>query len=191
MTSDREVASLLGMEEKAFNARKRREAFPETELYALSAKRPDLKLDVAYVLTGAGGRVDAHVRQLIAGMVRTQGLAGNAETAEAATAAIRQIAGEAPRRNEQADLLAQAVQVLDDDAADLLVKLALRLLRGGSGANAPPPQAKRDEIGVVIHGQVGQSIKGDVMGPQTFHVGNVVAPAPASPARKSRRGKNG
>lgn len=50
--TNKSVAELLGMREKAFIARKSRNSFPETELYALAAKRPDLDLDVVYVLTG-------------------------------------------------------------------------------------------------------------------------------------------
>ncbi|MDR1890131.1 MAG: helix-turn-helix domain containing protein [Zoogloeaceae bacterium] len=50
--TDKEAAEILGLSDKALNARKRRNAFPETKLYALAAKRPDLKLDVDYVLTG-------------------------------------------------------------------------------------------------------------------------------------------
>lgn len=60
---DKEVAEALGLGEKALNARKSRGSFPEKELYALAAKRPDLRLDVDYVLTGitsaAHGLLDA------------------------------------------------------------------------------------------------------------------------------------
>lgn len=71
-------------------------------------------------------------------------------------------------------------------ADEPLRKAALRVLVEGD--------VRQGDAAVVIHGQVGQSIKGNVMGPQTFHVGDVIAPAPAPPpvpARKSRRGKNG
>lgn len=49
---DKEVGALLGMTEKAFHARKTRDSFPEDKLFALAAKRPDLGIDVNYVLTG-------------------------------------------------------------------------------------------------------------------------------------------
>ncbi|MDR3087975.1 MAG: helix-turn-helix domain containing protein, partial [Azoarcus sp.] len=52
VTTDKEAAELLGLQEKAFNARKRRNSFPETELYALAAKRPELGINVDCVLTG-------------------------------------------------------------------------------------------------------------------------------------------
>jgi hypothetical protein len=51
-TEDRQIAEALGLSPGAWVKRKARDAFPRTELYALAAKRPDLRLDVEYVLTG-------------------------------------------------------------------------------------------------------------------------------------------
>ena len=65
---DQDVAAALGMTKAAFSARKTRNSFPETELYALAAKRPDLGLDVDYVLTGitreAQALMDAEQKEL-------------------------------------------------------------------------------------------------------------------------------
>ena len=52
VAADKDAAALLGLSSKALTARKRRNSIPDTELYALSAKRPDLNLDVQYILTG-------------------------------------------------------------------------------------------------------------------------------------------
>lgn len=52
MTTDKEVAEVLGMSARAWVGRKNRGSFPETELYALIAKRPDLQIDALYVLRG-------------------------------------------------------------------------------------------------------------------------------------------
>lgn len=52
LSKDKEVAEVLGLGEKAFNARKTRGAFPEKELRALAQQRPELGIDVDYVLTG-------------------------------------------------------------------------------------------------------------------------------------------
>lgn len=52
MTQDREVAAALGLSPTAWVGRKRRGTFPGTEVYALAAKRPELGLDVSYVLSG-------------------------------------------------------------------------------------------------------------------------------------------
>ena len=50
--TDKEVAEALGLSAVAWVGRKKRDNFPEVELYALVAKRPELKIDVEYVLTG-------------------------------------------------------------------------------------------------------------------------------------------
>jgi transcriptional regulator with XRE-family HTH domain len=49
---DKDVAALLGLSKAAFSDRKGRDSFPEDKLLALKAKRPDLAIDVDYVLTG-------------------------------------------------------------------------------------------------------------------------------------------
>lgn len=50
--SDKEIAEALGMDASAFNKRKRRGSFPEDKLLALVARRPELRIDTVYVLTG-------------------------------------------------------------------------------------------------------------------------------------------
>lgn len=69
LQANKQIAELLGMKERAFVARKARESFPEKELYALAAKRPELDIDVTYVLTGQRAgllrpSVDAAIRVL-------------------------------------------------------------------------------------------------------------------------------
>ena len=49
---DQQVADLLGLKKAAFSARKSRGSFPEKELRALAQQRPELGIDVDYVLTG-------------------------------------------------------------------------------------------------------------------------------------------
>lgn len=56
---DKEVAEALGLSEKAFNARKARNSFPEKELRALAQQRPELGIDVGYVLTGRDTKTEA------------------------------------------------------------------------------------------------------------------------------------
>jgi hypothetical protein len=50
--ADKDVALLLGLSDKAFSNRKARDSFPENALYALAAKRADLRIDVEYVMHG-------------------------------------------------------------------------------------------------------------------------------------------
>lgn len=63
VSKDQEVAALLGLSKTAFSERKKRGSFPDRELRALARARPDLNIDVHYVLTGitteAQGRLDA------------------------------------------------------------------------------------------------------------------------------------
>jgi len=51
-TQDKEVASTLGLSPQSWAGRKNRGNFPEKELYALAAKRPDLGIDVDWILGG-------------------------------------------------------------------------------------------------------------------------------------------
>ncbi|HFF3748024.1 TPA: helix-turn-helix domain-containing protein [Klebsiella pneumoniae] len=57
VTEDRDVAEALGMSANALTLRKRRGSFPEKEFLALVAKRPDLGLDIDYVLVGHHSQV--------------------------------------------------------------------------------------------------------------------------------------
>ncbi|MGP1628338.1 MAG: helix-turn-helix domain-containing protein [Giesbergeria sp.] len=52
VSKDQEVATALGLSKTAFSERKKRGAFPEKELRALAQQRPDLGIDVEYVLSG-------------------------------------------------------------------------------------------------------------------------------------------
>ncbi len=49
---DKDVADFLGLSEKAFSARKRRQSIPEDKLRAELLKRPELNVDLHYILTG-------------------------------------------------------------------------------------------------------------------------------------------
>lgn len=52
VTQDKEVAHFLGLSPRAWAGRKQSNAFPEIELRALAQQRPNLQIDVDYVLTG-------------------------------------------------------------------------------------------------------------------------------------------
>lgn len=53
-TQDKEIAAMLGLSPRAWAGRKQSGSFPEKELRALAQQRPELGIDVDYVLTGAG-----------------------------------------------------------------------------------------------------------------------------------------
>ncbi|MDR0673321.1 MAG: helix-turn-helix domain containing protein [Zoogloeaceae bacterium] len=65
VSKDGEVAAALGLSKTAFAERKRRGAFPEKELHALAARRPDLALDVGYVLNGVAGSAAGENKSLV------------------------------------------------------------------------------------------------------------------------------
>ena len=52
VSKDGEVAEILGLSKTAFSERKKRNSFPEKELKDIALKRPELGIDVLYVLTG-------------------------------------------------------------------------------------------------------------------------------------------
>lgn len=57
VTGDQDVAALLDMSKAAFSDRKKRDSFPEEKLRALAQRRPDLPIDVEYVLKGETARM--------------------------------------------------------------------------------------------------------------------------------------
>ncbi|WP_218239779.1 hypothetical protein [Comamonas fluminis] len=96
-TQDKEIASALGLSAQSWAGRKKRENFPEVELYALAAKRPDLKINVEYVLTGraaqpmtAQGRDDYLMGKIASLEVMVQTLMRNQPHAEQLQAAFVQ-----------------------------------------------------------------------------------------------------
>lgn len=62
LQEDQEVAAALGMSKAALSARKARGAFPEKDLRALVSRRPELRIDVLYVLTGERERADTETQ---------------------------------------------------------------------------------------------------------------------------------
>lgn len=62
--ADQDVAALLGLSKAAFSDRKKRGAFPEDKVWALAKQKPELLIDVDYVLNGK--RTLAHVKAKLA-----------------------------------------------------------------------------------------------------------------------------
>lgn len=61
--ADKDIAELLGMSPTAFNARKKRDSFPEDKLLALIGRRPDLSIDPDFVLDGQILEMKHHGRE--------------------------------------------------------------------------------------------------------------------------------
>ena len=66
VSTDKEAAALLGMGEKALNARKARNSFPDDKVWALAQRRPDLGIDPAYVISGRPSQLQQAANQVIA-----------------------------------------------------------------------------------------------------------------------------
>ena len=80
VTEDQQLAAALGLAANAWAMRKKRGSFPEKELRALAQQRPDLKIDVDYVLAGVEARPDLlgvkQAAMAAAERVGSRGLAG-------------------------------------------------------------------------------------------------------------------
>lgn len=59
VTEDKQAAVMLGLTSKAWGARKRRESFPITEVFALAQQQPELGLDPDWIVTGSSPRMEA------------------------------------------------------------------------------------------------------------------------------------
>ena len=86
ITEDQDVANVLGMSKAAFSARKSRGAFPDDKLKALASDRPELRLDVKYVLSGVSDELERRLSAVstasrIAGKV--EGKRGRSEVQQA------------------------------------------------------------------------------------------------------------
>lgn len=131
LPADKDVAAALGLSPTAFNDRKKREAFPEDKLLALSVRRPELKLDVTYILTGE--RLPARTR---ATLVRTAEAVSNMEpggdgplSQQMRAAYKRGGTRQKERRPKYEDLITVLDRCSDDDIA-MLMNFAWRLAVG-------------------------------------------------------------
>jgi hypothetical protein len=128
LQADKEVASVLGLSPTAFNDRKKRDAFPEDKLLALSVKRPELKLDVTYILTGE--RVSDRDRDALertADVVAKMEPAGDGPISKKMLQAYKRTGPQQKvRRNKYDDLETMLDRCTDDDLA-MVMSLAMRL----------------------------------------------------------------
>ena len=128
LSKDKEIAEALGLSDKALNARKTRDSFPETEVLALSARRPELRLDVTYILTGE--RVSETQRQQLAVLAAAIEKTGNSELAQQLANAHRTIGATQAQRKPIYKYHLKVLDICDDDDLDLVMRLAVRLASG-------------------------------------------------------------
>lgn len=138
---DQEVATVLGMTKAALSARKSRNSFPEKELRALVQQRPDLDIDVEYVLTGA--TLSAHQRQTQqAARQATLDAAGIDEATRARMLAqLDQIDLEMATTNARRDAdyrqITEMLRLCSDETVALASKLVAKLFRADVAERKP------------------------------------------------------
>lgn len=134
VASDKAAADALGLSDKALNARKRRGVFPADKLYALAAKRPELDLDVMYVLTGesslpGGARED--LRMLSEAGLREPD--GEGWYHQQFNKVMQGKAEHARRRRARHKALSERLATCGDEDFALIEAIAKRMFDGTSG----------------------------------------------------------
>ena len=147
VTENKEVAKALGMTANAWTMRKRRDAFPETELRALAQQRPELGIDVEYVLTG--GMLSTHQRTALK-KERDQ------LQADQTTPGEKQHAGEfldilalsIAQDNKRAPIYKRIIDVLRpcaDETLELALKLVTKLAMAEQAEESEAEESKKAE----------------------------------------------
>lgn len=141
-SKDKEVAEALGMSDKALNARKTRNSFPELEVLALLARRPELNLDTTYVLTGK--RVSDWQRSqfaLTAKTVLEMEPDGNGPLHQSLLEAVKTVGSQQTVRQPEFDRLQEVLSYHDDDEFKMVLELAFTLAERLRGLRAKQPGA--------------------------------------------------
>ena len=147
VTENKQVAEALGMTGNAWTMRKRRDAFPEMELRALAQQRPELGIDVEYVLTG--GMLSTHQRTALK-KDRDQ------LQADPTTPEEKQHAGEfldilalsIARDNTRAPIYKRIIDVLRpcaDETLELALKLVTKLAMAEQAEESEAKESKKAE----------------------------------------------
>lgn len=137
VSKDKQVADALGLSDKALNARKTRDSFPEMEVVALIARRPELKLDVSYVLTGE--RVSDWQRdqfELTAKTILEMEPEGDGPLHQSLLKAIKTVGKQQTVRQPEFDRLQEALSHHDDEEFKVVLEQAFTLAEGLRGLRA-------------------------------------------------------
>jgi transcriptional regulator with XRE-family HTH domain len=127
---DKEVAALLGLSASALSKRIQRDSFPEKELYALAAKRPDLRIDLDFVF--AGDRLTPDQKMAVRRASRHFLPIGKEEegtmTASAsATEASKMF--EKARRTKQYQQIIKALDACSEDTVEFIKQMTIQFSR--------------------------------------------------------------
>jgi hypothetical protein len=136
VSKDGEVAAVLGLSKTAFAERKRRGSFPEKELYALAEKRPELHLDIDYVLTGIPSSSHARLAVNQAAMERALEHGADPGTAWKESDKLERLVQRA--KESDAVSFSEIVKIwphLTKESRDALITIATGLVGGQVGKN--------------------------------------------------------
>ena len=131
--TDKDLAELLEMDVSAFNKRKARGSFPDERLRALAQRRPELGIDVEYVLTGAS--LTGRQQQLLDAAAQATKGANLSAADEAALqeqvkgARTATAAGNARQRSARV-MLEAVLEDCSDETLELIVQIATKLRSG-------------------------------------------------------------
>jgi hypothetical protein len=196
VSTDKQVAALLGLSPTAFNDRKRRDAFPEDKLLALVATRPDLKLDVAYILTGDRAVVHAMMGAVRAAAEVVERLGGTKAQREARSDVLLNSVTQALRQNltPEEQLLVGRYRASSQEARDSAMRTLLGEVLDDPDSNGhlvkaeagPPSSIKAKALGrgqvqqinaplsnagKYAGAQIGSVVQGDLKGSPKIQVG--------------------
>jgi transcriptional regulator with XRE-family HTH domain len=130
VTQDQDVAAALGFSKHAWSKRKSARNFPETELYALAAKRPELGLDVGYVLTGE--RMTEHQIKTVEALAKFSDGDPAGLPMSVVTATSREFADINRRRKFDYTTITETLNGCTDDDVKLVLQIVTRLRKGRS-----------------------------------------------------------
>lgn len=163
LAEDQEVARALGLTKAALSDRRKRGSFPEGKVIAAKARYPGL--DVHYVLTGL--REQGHAAAVIERATAHAAKGNHPDRA-------RLEAGLAAHGAKEAEVH-MLLPYCDDDALDLLIRLAARLAstaaKSRPAPNVAPPAAPKAQRGAGVridddthyHGPVGNVAGRDIV----------------------------
>lgn len=133
ITQDKDVASALGLSAQSWAGRKKREKFPEKELRALAQQRPDLGVDVEFVLTGGALTGQQRKTQDRARRFTQAQLGDQGPLLELLDQAGVQMASANARRVETYRQITEVLAMCSDDTVALVQQLVVKLYRAELG----------------------------------------------------------
>lgn len=157
LNQDKDVAAALGMSPRAWTGRKTNKSFPETELRALAQQRPELRIDVHYVLTGITTEAQA---RLDAKQGRIERAVDAGMDMEALRAMERQVSSASPERLLALGAMLQGMRTDEFDAIYTLAETITELRSAlEARSNAAPVQQRAKGDNNIQIGNAGGGVR--------------------------------